>query len=447
MPINGYAVPFHVNTLKSVIKQEEGDYTVLRFMFVTPGAITGKKEDTPFEDPSATFIRGITYRSTDSFRYAELHKEITDLKKAAVKRDNERKELADVVEQDKLVEVRGTSPCSLLLTVLLSLRDKTDSRPPPPPLRTLCTAGKRPIRLTEVQLRPSFDGKRQSGDVEIHTNGIRYQSSVKSEQKIGAHSSSSIASVLRSKRVVLTRPPRHPPADILFSNIKHLLFQPCDNELIVVLHIHLKSPIMIGKKKAKDVQFFREVSDASFDETGNKKRKRNYHDEDELEAEQEERKRRMDLNKYFKAFSDKIAEAVRRRLVVGLDVLGAAHKLTLSLRAPSRTAASRSTSPSASSASRVSPSAPTCSSSRRPTRSSSSPSRPSLSSRSPRSRSLTSSASSTASRTLTSSLSSKTLRARPSTSTRSRATSSTTLRSGSSASRPPTRSSSSSGAD
>lgn len=103
-------------------------------------------------------------------------------------------------------------------------------------------------------------------------------------------------------------------ADILFSNIKHLLFQPCDNELIVVLHIHLKSPIMIGKKKAKDVQFFREVSDASFDETGNKKRKRNYHDEDELEAEQEERKRRMDLNKYFKAFSDKIAEAVRPSL-------------------------------------------------------------------------------------------------------------------------------------
>ncbi|BGP43975.1 FACT complex subunit spt16 [Rhodotorula kratochvilovae] len=256
LPINGFAVPFHVNALKSVIKQEEGDYTVLRFMFTTPGAITGKKEDTPFEDPNATFIRGITYRSTDSFRYAELHKEITDLKKAAVKRENERKELADVVEQDKLVEIKG----------------------------------KRPIRLTEVQLRPSFDGKRQSGDVEIHSNGIRYQSSVKSEQKI----------------------------DILFSNIKHLLFQPCDNELIVVLHIHLKSPIMIGKKKAKDVQFFREVSDASFDETGNKKRKRNYHDEDELEAEQDERKRRADLNKYFKAFSDKIAEASNGRVEVDI---------------------------------------------------------------------------------------------------------------------------------
>jgi nucleosome binding factor SPN SPT16 subunit len=97
----------------------------------------------------------------------------------------------------------------------------------------------------------------------------------------------------------------------LFSNMKHLLFQPCDGELIVVLHIHLKNPILIGKKKAKDIQFYREASDASFDETGNKKRRKNYHDEDELQSEQEERKRRADLNKYFKAFADKIAEAVR----------------------------------------------------------------------------------------------------------------------------------------
>lgn len=93
--------------------------------------------------------------------------------------------------------------------------------------------------------------------------------------------------------------------------MKHLLFQPCDQELIAILHVHLKHPIVIGKKKAKDIQFFREATDASFDETGNKKRRKNYHDEDELQSEQEERKRRADLNKYFKAFADKIAEAVR----------------------------------------------------------------------------------------------------------------------------------------
>lgn len=256
LPINGYAVPFHINTLKSLIKQEEGEFTVLRFMFTTPGAITGKKEDTPFEDPAATFIRGITYRSTDSFRFAEIHKEINDLKKAATKRESERKELADVVEQDRLIEIKG----------------------------------KRLVQIHDVQVRPSFDGKKQSGDVEIHSNGIRYQSSVKSEQKI----------------------------DILFGNIKHLFFQPCDNELIAIIHVHLKHPIVIGKKKAKDVQFFREASDASFDETGNKKRRKNYHDEDELQSEQEERKRRSDLNKYFKAFADRIAEATGNRIEVDI---------------------------------------------------------------------------------------------------------------------------------
>ena len=39
-------------------------------------------------------------------------------------------------------------------------------------------------------------------------------------------------------------------ADILFSNVKHLFFQPCDHELLVIIHVHLKAPIMIGKKKA-----------------------------------------------------------------------------------------------------------------------------------------------------------------------------------------------------
>lgn len=45
----------------------------------------------------------------DSFRFTEIHKEITELKKAAVKKENEKKEMADVVEQDKLAEIKGGS--------------------------------------------------------------------------------------------------------------------------------------------------------------------------------------------------------------------------------------------------------------------------------------------------------------------------------------------------
>jgi nucleosome binding factor SPN SPT16 subunit len=57
------------------------------------------------------------------------------------------------------------------------------------------------------------------------------------------------------------------------------------------------------------VQFFREASDVQFDETGNRKRKHRYGDEDEIEMEQQERKRRQMLNKEFKLFAEKIAEA------------------------------------------------------------------------------------------------------------------------------------------
>jgi len=63
------------------------------------------------------------------------------------------------------------------------------------------------------------------------------------------------------------------------------------------------------KKKTYDVQFYREASDVQFDETGNRKRKYRYGDEDEIEMEQQERKRRQMLNKEFKAFSERIAEA------------------------------------------------------------------------------------------------------------------------------------------
>ncbi len=69
----------------------------------------------------------------------------------------------------------------------------------------------------------------------------------------------------------------------------------------------------------KDIQFYREASDIQFDETGNKRRNRHlYGDEDELESEQEERRRRANLNKEFKQFAEKIAEASDGR--IELDV-------------------------------------------------------------------------------------------------------------------------------
>lgn len=135
--------------------------------------------------------------------------------------------------------------------------------------------------MDNIFIRPAMDGKRVPGKVEIHQNGLRYQSPLNTQHRV----------------------------DILFSNVKHLFFQPCQHELIVIIHVHLKDPILIGKKKTKDVQFYREATDIQFDETGNRKRKYRYGDEEEYEAEQEERKRRADLDRQFKNFAEKIAEA------------------------------------------------------------------------------------------------------------------------------------------
>ncbi|KAJ1959536.1 FACT complex subunit spt16, partial [Dipsacomyces acuminosporus] len=255
LPIYGMAVPFHISTLKNISKNDEGEYVYLRLNMVSPGQGVGKKDNLPADDPRNTFVRSLTFRSTDVARMNEIHHSILALKRDQVKRETEKAQMADIVQQDRLVPV----------------------------------VGRRPIRLPDVFMRPLADGKRFPSALEIHTNGLRYLST-------GRSSNSTI--------------------DLLFNNIRHLFFQPCDNELLVLIHVHLKNPIMMGKKKTQDIQFYREASDASFDETGNRRRRFRYGDEDEIEAEQEERRRRRQLNKEFKEFASKIAEASNHEVEV-----------------------------------------------------------------------------------------------------------------------------------
>ncbi|KAF2220252.1 FACT complex subunit spt16 [Elsinoe ampelina] len=248
VPIMGRPVPFHINTIKNVSQtQEPGGVTFLRINFLSPGQGVGRKDDQPFEDPTAHFVRSMTFRSTDANRMDNIVQQVTEMKKSAVRREQEKKEMEDVVEQDKLVEIRN----------------------------------RRPHRLDTIFMRPALENKRIGGNVEIHQNGIRYT-------HMGGI--------------------KH---DILFSNIKHLFFQDSKHELIVIIHMHLHTPIIVGKRKTKDVQFYREATEMQFDETGNRKRRHRYGDEEEFEAEQEERRRRAALDKEFKAFTERIAEAGR----------------------------------------------------------------------------------------------------------------------------------------
>ncbi|CAI5759359.1 unnamed protein product [Candida verbasci] len=259
LPISGRPVPFHINSFKNGSQNEEGDFTYLRLNFNSPG--TGgnvtKKAELPYEDdPNNTFIRSITIRSRDRQRMVDVYKAIQELKKDSVKREQEKKQMADVVSQANLVEFKGS----------------------------------RMKKLENVFVRPTPETKKLGGVLQIHENGLRYQSTFRSDSKI----------------------------DVLFSNIKHLFFQPCKDELIVLIHCHLKNPIMIGKRKTFDIQFYREASDMAFDETGGRKRKYRYGDEDELQQEQEERRRKAMLDKEFKQFAELISDSSNG--MIDLDV-------------------------------------------------------------------------------------------------------------------------------
>ena len=86
--------------------------------------------------------------------------------------------------------------------------------------------------------------------------------------------------------------------DILYSNIKHAFFQPSKAEMVVIIHFHLKHPLLIGKKKNSDVQVFAEVGEGMSD----LHRSHYMHDKDDEVAEQIEREERLKMDALFNNF-------------------------------------------------------------------------------------------------------------------------------------------------
>merc|ERR1712223_812179 len=255
LPIFGVPVPYHIATIKNISSSVEGDYTYLRINFFHPGASIGKDES-KFNNPEATFLKEVTYRSTNIKEPGELtapslnlqtaFRLIKDIQKMYKAREAEEKEKADLVEQDNLI----------------------------------LSSSKGNPKLKDLYIRPNIVQKRLNGTLEAHTNGFRYTS-------------------VRGDKV-----------DILYNNIKHSLFQPCDGEMLILLHFHLKNPIMFGKKKQQDVQFYTEVGEITTD-LG---KHQHMHDRDDLASEQAERELRQKLKSAFKSFCEKV-EAVTKGAV------------------------------------------------------------------------------------------------------------------------------------
>lgn len=141
------------------------------------------------------------------------------------------------------------------------------------------TKNERVPRLADLTMRPVFAGRKTQGNLEAHTNGLRFTST------------------------------RGEIVDVTYNNIKYAIYQPCENEIMVLIHFHLKNPIMVGKKKQMDVQFYTEVVESSQAVDNSR---RSMYDPDEMDDEQRERQLRKRLNQAFKEFCKKV-DAVARK--------------------------------------------------------------------------------------------------------------------------------------
>lgn len=145
-------------------------------------------------------------------------------------------------------------------------------------------------KLTEIFIRPNISGRRTSGTLEAHKNGLRFSSSKGSQ--IGTTppppDRTSIKSIYYINQNLL--PFMSLSADILYKNVKHAFLQPAEHEMLVLIHFHLHDGIMVGKKKTSDVQFYTEVMELSHALDGGGKR--SMYDADEIEDEQRERELR-----------------------------------------------------------------------------------------------------------------------------------------------------------
>ncbi|KAH7278395.1 hypothetical protein KP509_38G039200 [Ceratopteris richardii] len=243
LPVYGLMVPFHIVTVKSVTSQQDGGHSYIRIIFNVPGAGYSPSDLASQKFPGAIYLKEVSFRSSDVRHTNQVVQLIKTLRRQVALRESEKAERATLVTQEKLQLAKA-----------------------------------RPVRLSDLWIRPGFGGKgrKLSGVLEAHVNGFRY-STMKADERV----------------------------DIMYRNIKHAFFQPAEKEMITLLHFHLHNFIMVGNKKTKDVQFFVEVMEVVQTLGGGR---RSTYDPDEIEEEQQERDRKNKINSEFNNFVKKVTE-------------------------------------------------------------------------------------------------------------------------------------------
>jgi len=243
VPISGVPVPFHIIYIKGVSTQTlEGDkVATMRIMFHPPGNNElGKEFRLAAEQQplvQGMWLRELTLLCADVAHANNTVQHVKRLQRELKLRETERRDRASLAVQETLRRAEG-----------------------------------KPMRLVEVWMRPAlaYKGRKVPGTLELHANGMQY-----------------------------VHPRTNEKVHIMFSNIKHAFFQPSKRELITLVHFHLKQPMMVGKKKTTDVQFFIEVAEST---SAVGQERHGGYDPDELEDEQRERERKNKINREFERF-------------------------------------------------------------------------------------------------------------------------------------------------
>lgn len=141
--------------------------------------------------------------------------------------------------------------------------------------------GKKPV-MEDLKMWPPFSGKRTFGRLELHKNGFKFRSTKNEE------------------------------LDILFVNIKHAVYQPSEGEEIILLHFNLKQPLIVGRKKTHDIQFFADVGMIPEDLYDIRRKRTKDFPEDEEDRMYEDHK--LNLDRAFGGFVESVERETNNQI-------------------------------------------------------------------------------------------------------------------------------------
>lgn len=126
--------------------------------------------------------------------------------------------------------------------------------------------------LNDLKMRPTLRGRKTSGSLTAYSNGFKF---------------------ISNKNEIFT---------LMLSNIVIPIYQPCDENMIVILHFLLKNPIVINKKLTTHIQFFSEVGYATEDLNDPRRNRNRMAGYDDYEEEDLENQAKEHYNKVFLNF-------------------------------------------------------------------------------------------------------------------------------------------------